>query len=238
MLPNSKVEDMKQELKNCRDRSKKRLIRSFGRIKSRKFSPHKNFLLKNLLPLYELDCVNCDSIKNNCLEIGFGFGDFIFEKAKKNPDTLFFGFEPHLNGVVNLMAKLENEPLKNLKISRQDVRLHISDFPDKFFDDVFILFPDPWPKAKHSKRRLINLEFLDEVLSPKMKKDAKLTIATDHDTYKTWILSAALRSKQFFWSANSKKDWQNFPDDWVTTKYQKKALNEGREPIALNLINR
>ncbi len=222
---------MQQELKNSQNN---RLIRSFGRIKSRKLSDHKNFLLENLFSAYEIKNPNPSSLKN-CLEIGFGFGDFTFEKAQKNPDTFFFGSEPHLNGVVNLLAKLEKEPLPNLKISTTDVRLLLEKFPEKFFDQIFILFPDPWPKFKHFKRRLISAEFLDEVLSPKMKSGAKLTIATDHDSYKTWILSEISNSKKFSWDAVSKKDWQIFPEDWVVTKYQKKAEREGRTSVIFNL---
>lgn len=222
---------MQQESQNLQNN---RLIRSFGRIKSRKLSDHKNHLLTDLLPLYEIPQKITGATKN-CLEIGFGFGDFTFEKAQKNPDTLFFGSEPHLNGVVNLLAKLEVEPLSNLKISTTDSRLLLAKFPDKFFDQIFILFPDPWPKFKHFKRRLINQEFLDEILSPKMKNGSKLTIATDHDSYKTWILSEISNSKKFTWSANSKKDWQIFPSDWVVTKYQKKAEREGRTSVIFNL---
>lgn len=239
---------MQQELKNFQNkystpkRGNDRLIRSFGRIKSRKLSDHKNFLLENFLPKYDPSslfelCRTRLQFSNNCLEIGFGFGDFLFEKAQKNPDKIFFGSEPHINGVVNLLAKLEKEPLPNLKISRDDVRIFLEKFPQKFFDEIFILFPDPWPKLKHFKRRLIDQNFLDEVLSPKMKNGAKLVIATDHDSYKTWILAAILRSKKFFWTAESKKDWQNFPQDWVETKYQKKAAKEGRISVIFNLIH-
>ncbi len=223
---------MQQELPNYQNN---RLIRSFGRIKSRKLSDHKNALIEGLLPLYEIKNFQPSSNKT-CLEIGFGFGDFLFEKAKTNSDILFFGAEPHLNGVVNLLAKLEVEPLKNLKISREDVRILLAKFPDKNFDQIFILFPDPWPKSRHFKRRLINAEFLDEILAPKMKDGAKLTIATDHDLYKTWILAEVARSKKFSWQANSKKDWQNFPSDWVETKYQKKAAAEGRVSVIFNLL--
>ena len=192
------------------------------------------------MPLFE---INSDSViqakgfSKICLEIGFGFGDFVFEKAKKNSDTLFFGCEPHLNGIVNLLAKLEKEPLQNLKISSQDVRILLANFPSNFFDQIFILFPDPWPKSKHFKRRLIDAEFLDRVLSPKTKIHGKLTIATDHDSYKTWILTEILNSKNFLWEANSKKDWQIFPCDWVKTKYQKKAENEGRVSVIFNLTH-
>lgn len=225
---------MPHELKNFQDN---RLIRSFGRIKSRKLSDHKTDLLENLLPSYTIQTENLTTSldQKNCLEIGFGFGDFTFEKAQNNPEISFFGSEPHLNGVVNLLAKLENAPLKNLRISTKDVRLLLADFPEKFFDQIFILFPDPWPKAKHFKRRLINRDFLDKILSPKMKSGAKLTIATDHDSYKTWILAETSRSENFSWDADSKKDWQIFPHDWVVTKYQKKAAREGRTSVIFNL---
>ncbi len=224
---------MQQESQNFQNN---RLIRSFGRIKSRKLSDHKNDLLTDLLPSYQVSDHDFQSRKN-CLEIGFGFGDFTFEKAKQNPDTLFIGAEPHLNGVVNLLSKVEVEPLKNLRITTQDVRPFLEKFPDKFFDQIFILFPDPWPKSKHFKRRLINQEFLDEILSPKMKLGAKLTIATDHDSYKIWILAEVSQSKKFTWDANSKKDWQIFPDDWIVTKYQKKAAREGRTSVIFNLTH-
>ena len=221
---------MKEESKNYQNN---RLIRSFGRIKSRKLSDHKNFLLENFLPQFEIN--NLDKSKKNILEIGFGFGDFLFAKTSKNPDINFYGFEPHLNGVVNLLAKMEKAPLKNLQLSTQDVRPALENFDEKFFDEVYILFPDPWPKAKHFKRRLITREFLDEILSPKLKNGSKLIIATDHDSYKTWILAEVLRSKKFSWDAKSKNDWKIFPDDWVETKYQKKALAEGRVPVIFTL---
>jgi tRNA (guanine-N7-)-methyltransferase len=248
---------MQQELKNSQNN---RLIRSFGRIKSRKLSDHKNFLLENLMPKYDLneqilkqvqdddswrsskkighpELVSGSILTKNCLEIGFGFGDFTFEKAKQNPDISFFGSEPHINGVINLLSKLEIESLQNLKISREDARLLLAKFPEKFFDQVYILFPDPWPKSKHFKRRLINTEFLDTVLSSKMKPGSKLTIATDHDSYKIWILAEIANSKKFTWDAKSKKDWQVFPQDWVTTKYQKKAAQQGRTSVIFNLTH-
>ena len=224
---------MLEELKNYQNN---RLIRSFGRIKSRKLSDHKNLLLEEFFPLFQIK--NLEPTKKNILEIGFGFGDFLFEKAQKNPQINFFGFEPHLNGVVNLLAKMENTPLKNLQISNQDVRLSLEKFPEKFFDEIYILFPDPWPKAKHFKRRLLTKEFFDQTIFPKIKNLGKLVIATDHDSYKTWILAEILRSEKFLWDAESKKDWQVFPADWVETKYQKKAANEGRTSVIFNIKTR
>lgn len=221
---------MKKESQNFQNNL---LIRSFGRIKSRKLSDHKNHLLTDFLPHFQLEKQDSSwqNSQKNILEIGFGFGDFLFEKAKNNPEINFFGFEPHLNGVVNLLAKLKKEELQNIKISTQDVRFALENFSDNFFDEIYILFPDPWPKAKHFKRRLINQNFLDKILAPKIKNNCKLIIATDHDSYKIWILDALSNSKKFSWDAKSKQDWQNFPSDWTITKYQKKAALEGRVSV-------
>ncbi len=226
---------MQEELKSFPNNYES-VIRTFGRIKSRKLSDRKNFLLHDLLPIYKITHFSPELSQKTCLEIGFGFGDFLFAKAKQNPNTFFIGSEPHLNGIVNLLSKLEAEPLQNLRIFSSDIRLFFQNSAVKF-DEILILFPDPWPKSKHFKRRLITTEFLDNVLSPHAKNGAKLTIASDHDSYKTWILAQILQSKKFTWLANSKADWQNFPDDWVVTKYQKKASLEGRKSIIFNLTH-
>lgn len=218
--------------KDYQKSAENKLIRSFGRIKSRKLSDHKNSLLTHSLPKYELRdeffAIHSD-YKKKSFEIGFGFGDFIFNKAKKNSEQLFLGCEPHINGVVSLLGYLEENPLNNVKISAVDCRILLENCPEKYFDEIYILFPDPWPKLKHFKRRLINIDFLDNFLASKMKDDSRLIIATDHDSYKTWILSEALKSKKFLWQAKTKSDWQNFPADWIETKYQKKAKREGRQ---------
>jgi len=213
-------------------------IRSFGRIKSRKLSTNKENLLQNLLPQYLLNQfngdINLEVKKQSILEIGYGFGNFLFQQAKNNPEIDFYGCEPHINGIVNLLGLLQQQPLTNLKINNGDVRLFLQNFPDDFFAKIFILFPDPWPKSKHYKRRLINTAFLDDFLAKKMQINSDLIIATDHSSYATWILANALKSKNFYWQANSSKDWLNFPSYWHETKYQKKATAEGRESIYLH----
>lgn len=227
------VKDMSPESKSLD--YKQKLIRSFGRVKSRKLSIHKNFILENLYESYEIK--NIDStITKNFLEIGFGFGDFIFHNAQRNPDINFYGSEPHLNGIVNLLGMLAKEPLKNLKITNKDIRIFVNNFPDNFFEKIFILFPDPWPKYKHFKRRLIDKTFLDQILFPKLKNNGKIIIVTDHDSYKTWILSHVLQSVKFKWTATSKTAWKTFPEDWIITKYQKKAIIEGRESILIEIV--
>ncbi len=219
-------------LEGLKSSENKPLIRSFGRIKSRKLSDHKNHLLFDILLKYEFS----PNSNYDILEIGFGFGDFLFAKAQQNPQKNFLGCEPHINGVVNLLSKIEKDSVQNIKISRQDVRLLLAELPNQSFEQVYILFPDPWPKAKHFKRRLINQNFLDLILAPKIKSGGNLTIATDHDSYKTWILAEIAKSQKFLWKAQEKKDWQVFPVDWVETKYQKKAALEGRNSVIFNLV--
>lgn len=213
---------------------KNNLIRSYGRIKSRKLSLHKNYLINEFFNNYKISTLD-EKHPHNHLEIGFGFGEFLFDHSKRNPNINFYGYEPHLNGVANLLSFLEKEPLKNLKISNNDIRQEIVYFPQNFFEKIYLLFPDPWPKIKHHKRRLINTEFLDNILAPKLNKNGKLIIATDHNSYKTWIFNQILQSQNFKWQASSKESWQKFPNDWTVTKYQKKAIVEGRIPILIEL---
>ena len=211
----------------------KRIIRSFGRIKSRKLSDNKTKIHQELLPIYQKDFINKDNLT---LEIGFGFGDFTFELAKKNPNYNIIASETHINGVINLLSKLEKEPLNNISIFQDDVRILLNKLPDNVLNKVYILFPDPWPKVKHHKRRIINHDFI-KILSKKIQKNGKLIIATDHDSYKKWIMNVIISNNEFIWNAKSNKDWQEFPQDWTYTKYQKKAEKEGRKSIYLELIN-
>jgi tRNA (guanine-N7-)-methyltransferase len=219
---------MNQEIKQ------QQFVRSFGRVRTRKLSIRKKDLFSNLLLQYkihdsEISELNYD--QQNHLEIGFGFGDFLFENAKNNPEILFIGCEPHINGVVNLLAKLDDYPLKNIKIYVGDARIFLGQSP-KVFNKIYILNPDPWPKSKHYKRRLIDADFFG-LLHSKIRNDGKLIIATDSDIYKKWIMSEYFKNGQWQWLANSKADWENFPKDWVQTKYQKKAEIEGRKNVYL-----
>lgn len=226
---------MKSELKNYPNK----LVRSFGRIKSRKLSSNKKDLLENFLTNVLIDFKSIDKFSKNSakniLEIGFGFGDFIFNHAHKNPQNNYFGFEPHLNGIVHLLELIKQNKIKNIHLSSEDIRLKVNDFPNDFFHQIYILFPDPWPKFKHHKRRLISSDFLDNLLADKLKISGKIIIASDHQEYQTWILSHILNSKKFNWTAKCPKDWQEFPDDWTYTKYQKKAEKENRKSIILTL---
>ena len=245
---------MNQELKNSRNSQnlsinnksvKMRPVRSYGRIKSRKLSNYKKDLLSQFLPSLlikdidnleeqiELHNINNPGAKN-IIEIGAGFGDFIVAKAKKQSKNFFLAVEPHLNGVVSLLSKISEDSILNLRISNQDVRELLLTLKKPLFNEIYLLFPDPWPKKKHHKRRLINCQFLD-FLANIAQKDALLTIATDEDNYKAIITTSILENNNWHWHLESKSSWQVFPEDWTETKYQKKAQAEGRTSIIFRL---
>lgn len=224
---------------------KKRLIRSFGRIKSRKLGALQADLYQNLLPDYEFTLAEVDQADfkqfiNNpklALEIGFGFGDFTFNFIKNNPETNLLACETHINGIAALLQKLEIVPLNNVKIFKSDARLLLEKLENNIFDQIYILFPDPWPKSKHYKRRIINTDFVN-LLSTKIKPSGKLIIATDHESYRNWIMEVMVQRQDFIMENISQDNWHNFPDNWVETKYQKKAMREGRTSVYLEFIRR
>ena len=218
-------------------------IRSFGRIKSRKLSSSKNNRLINLYPKYQLNKASYNKIspkyKKINIEIGFGDGDFIYNMAKNNSQELFIGFEPYINGFVSLLSKLQNNNLPNILLFNGDFREKFQEIKDLQIKcaKIFILFPDPWPKAKHYKRRLINAKFLDDYINPILSPIGQLVVSTDHDSLKLWVLWSINISKNFHWQAHYPDDWLNFPHYWCKTKYQQKAKNEERSSIFITAKN-
>ena len=188
------------------------------------------------------------SVDKVCLEIGFGNGEHLAGQALNNPETGFIGAEVFQNGVANLLTLItgikegDNLPEKitllpgrndNIRVWDDDVRLLFSKIPDNFVDKVFVLFPDPWPKKRHASRRFINPDNLKEIARI-LKKDGILRVATDHKVYKGWTLRQMAADKNFVWTAKCGNDWKHEPSDWVQTKYQRKAIREGRRPVFLD----
>ncbi|MDN5248235.1 MAG: tRNA (guanosine(46)-N7)-methyltransferase TrmB [Wolbachia endosymbiont of Tyrophagus putrescentiae] len=158
-----------------------------------------------------------DSQKRIWLEIGFGSGENMLYQAQNETDVLLIGCEPYLKGVSKLLTNIENNNIENILIWIDDARKLIINFPDNSIERFFILFPDPWPKRSHNKRRLINAEFL-ALLAEKMLNSGNITIATDHQDYAEWIIS---HIKQCHHLTYKEENFVNFP----VTKYYKKALN-------------
>jgi tRNA (guanine-N7-)-methyltransferase len=169
------------------------------------------------------------------LEIGFGGGEHLLAQAAHNPQTLYIGCEPFINGVAKCLAGIDQQKLKNIRLYTRDARELIQALPDNALDEVFILFPDPWPKVRHNKRRLVNHETL-AMLARIHKPGGRLLIATDHIDYSEWILAHLLSTPHYRWTAERATDWLTPPADWTETKYQRKTTAEGREPLFFECV--
>ncbi len=159
----------------------------------------------------------------NWLEIGFGGGEHLAHQAALHPEIGIIGCEPYINGIAGLLKHIDDHKLHNIRIYSEDARLLMERLPDASLERVFILYPDPWPKARHHKRRLISTEFLN-ALARVMKPGAELRLATDHADYCAWMLEHLLSHSAFEWTAKICDDWLNPPPDWISTRYEQKAL--------------
>jgi len=227
----------------------------FGRRKGRTIRCAKTTLLNQFLPQIKIDkntTINSTMfgtpVDKIYLEIGFGNGEHIAEQARRNPNIGFIGAEVFQNGVANLLSIITGIKIKddipehisllpdrvdNIRIYDDDIRLLFARIPDSFLDKVFVLFPDPWPKKRHENRRLINPENLKEIARC-LKPEGILRIATDHKVYKHWTLHQLHTCPFFEWTATCGNDWKHEPSDWVQTKYQRKAIREGRKAVFLD----
>ncbi|MCB1435786.1 MAG: tRNA (guanosine(46)-N7)-methyltransferase TrmB [Rhodobiaceae bacterium] len=171
------------------------------------------------------------------LEIGFGGGEHLAFQAANNPDTGFIGCEPFINGIAKLLARIARDGLGNIRLHDGDARELLAWLPDQSLDRVFILYPDPWPKRRHWKRRIVGAETVVE-LARAMKPGSQLRIASDIDDYIDWILRHVLGHGAFAWTARTPSDWRMPPPDWTRTRYEAKALREGRKPAYLTFLRR
>ena len=162
------------------------------------------------------------------LEIGFGAGEHLAWQAAANPEVGLVGCEPFLNGVVGALGHVEREGLANVRLHMGDALDVLARLPDASLSRVFLLHPDPWPKARHAKRRFVNPGPLDRIAA-KLKPGGEFRIGTDHPVYGRWALMQMARRSDFEWLAATPADWQVPPDDWPRTRYAAKALREGRE---------
>jgi len=205
--------------------------RFFGRRISRKLSKQKKNLLNNSLPDYEITIKNLKIFLSEkrrrydnkfWLEVGFGSGEHLVKQAMKHPDIFFIGCDPYINGIVSLLDKIIEKKLHNIGIFAEDARELIRKSPNSLFSKVFILFPDPWPKKRHFKRRLINQDFLDSLFKA-MENDGTLHICSDVLNYIRWTLYQVSKNSNFTWIINKSEDWKESADNRFFTKYAKKA---------------
>jgi tRNA (guanine-N7-)-methyltransferase len=177
--------------------------------------------------LQRVSAVFAPAVNQIWLEIGFGGGEHLIWQAAHNRDVGLIGCEPFEDGVVKVLDAIDTENLANIRIHADDGRPLLRLLPEASVDRVFVLFPDPWPKKRHHKRRLVSSETVTE-LARLLRSGGELRIATDIGEYASAILQVVLGHAGFCWTAMGPDDWRNRPTDWPPTRYETKALREGR----------
>ncbi len=220
--------------------------RLHGRRKGRTLRAHRAHLMQNLLPelrvplpagdapLFPNDVFN-QPVDEVWLEIGFGAGEHLAAQAAAHPTVGILGSEFFVNGVASLLRHIEDQELANIRIFDDDARALIGTIADATISRVFLLFPDPWPKTRHAGRRFISRANLDQ-LARILTDGGELRIATDDVIHLRWTLEAMSRRADFSWQARGANDWRERPDDWPQTRYEIKAIAQGRSCTYLRYL--
>jgi tRNA (guanine-N7-)-methyltransferase len=166
------------------------------------------------------------------LEIGFGAGEHLAEQARRHPEVGLIGCEPFVNGVAALLDLLAKHALANVRIFDDDARLLLPCLPTASIQRVFLLFPDPWPKLRHAKRRFVNPANLAQ-LARILADGGDFLIASDDRGFVRWSLEQMIGHPDFHWRARGPADWREPPADWVETRYQRKSAAAGRPAMFL-----
>jgi len=208
-------------------------IRSFGRTRSRTIKPMQAALIDTLLPRIALDPLSgpldpdrlMPGAAEVWLEIGFGGGEHMAAQAAQRDEVLVLGAEPFWNGAASALRHIDEAGLANVRLYVGDARALLTALPDAALERVFILFPDPWPKLRHHKRRLIQPETV-EALARTLGPGGRLRFASDWSDYIDWTLERFARSPHFRWTAERADDWRRPPADHVSTRYEEKRLGD------------
>lgn len=217
-----------------------------GRRLGRPLRPGRHRLLEERLPAVRVDPPSDERpidpdrlfgrpVADLWLEIGFGGGEHLARQAALHPEVGLIGVEPFVSGVASALALLGAEGVDNVRIHPGDARPLIAALPQRALGRVFVLFPDPWRKARHHKRRIVSMPVLD-LLAPRMRPGAELRVATDHPGYLSWMLRVLRAHPALAWRVAGPSDWRVRPDDWPETRYERKAIREGRRPTYLTFV--
>ncbi|HZK99038.1 MAG TPA: tRNA (guanosine(46)-N7)-methyltransferase TrmB [Caulobacteraceae bacterium] len=206
-------------------------LRTFGRTRSRTLRSRPAALLAELLPGLATPTAPFDprtiapGASEVWLEIGFGGGEHLCAQAARRPDVLLLGAEPFVNGVASALGHIDRSALANVRIHAGDGRELMAALPDASIDRLFLLFPDPWPKLRHHKRRLIGVEFIAQAARV-MRSAAVLRFVTDWADYAGWTLERLAAAADFRWTAGRADDWRVAPADHFPTRYERKQLGD------------
>lgn len=209
--------------------------RLYGRRQGHKLRAGQSALVEELLP--ELSVPEDGPLDARTLfgddrplqvEIGFGAGEHLAGQATAHPDRGFIGCEPFLNGVVGALGHIRERGLTNVRLHMGDALNVLERLPDASLERVYLLHPDPWPKARHAKRRMVNPGPLD-VIAAKLKPGAEFRLGTDDPTYCRWSMMVMNGRRDFEWQARTPADFLTRPADWPETRYERKARRQGHE---------
>jgi tRNA (guanine-N7-)-methyltransferase len=166
------------------------------------------------------------------LEIGFGAGEHLLHEARRFPATGFIGVEPFVNGMAKFLASWQEDPLPNIRLYDDDATRLLDWLPDSTLTGIDLFYPDPWPKKRHWKRRFVNAANLDR-FARVMAPGALFRFASDIETYVDWTLQRCRVNDAFAWTATCAADWNEPYEGWPGTRYEAKAIREGRRPAYL-----
>jgi tRNA (guanine-N7-)-methyltransferase len=216
-------------------------LRSFGRVKGRPIKPRQAGLLESLLPRLALDLSRpldpqalMPDAREVWLEVGFGGGEHLAAQAARRPDVLLLGAEPFVNGVASALRHIQAQGLSNVRLHLGDARDLLAALPDAALARVFVLFPDPWPKARHHKRRLVQADAA-AAFARVLRPGGALRFATDWADYADWALLRLSAEPRLRWTAERADDWRAPPADHVTTRYEEKRLGDCA-PVFLDFV--
>ena len=177
-------------------------------------------------------CALFEGIDEIRLESGFGGGEHLVAEAERHPSTGFIGVEPFLNGMGKALVAIAERHLTNIRLHHGDVTEVIAWLPDASLARFDLLYPDPWPKRRHWKRRFVQDESVAQIARI-IRSGGELRFATDWPDYATWTLQHLTRSRHFEWTAERADDWQLPWPGFTSTRYEAKAKRDGRVPCYL-----
>jgi tRNA (guanine-N7-)-methyltransferase len=204
----------------------------WGRRQARPLKARQKRLLEELFPQVQISLaqdvhLSPEPFATHWLEIGFGGGEHLAYQAERNPQIGIIGCEPFVNGVASLLGYIEEQQLHNVRIVQDDARLLLEKLPDHSLEKIFVLFPDPWPKKRHQKRRIVNEETVQQFYRL-LKPEGWLILATDIEDYAQGMQEAVEHQPGFVLKLEQRTSIHQRPSDWHVTRYEQKGLDHGR----------